>query len=269
MKKPQIGIIGVGMVGGSLQRYFESKKIQPKLFDKYKKIGSPAEVRQSKTVFICVPTPFHKTKGFDDSALLDAISLFTKPMIIVIKSTVLPGTTDALQKKFPQHRFLFNPEFLVEKKADHDTCHPDRQIVGYTSKSLSIAEEVLDLLPHAPSKFIVQAAEAEMIKYFGNAFLGLKVTFANQMYDLCQVLGIDYGKVNLCAGSDPRIGISHLDVQHGGYRGYGGKCLPKDIGALLILAKKNHAPLPLLDSAARYNDDLLEKQNIKNPENPC
>lgn len=278
LKDLKLGIVGVGMVGGALQRYFEKKGFKPLLYDKGKNLGSPEEVNQADIIFICVPTPFNKEKGpalnraegsgsgFDLSCIEDACSNIKGQKIIVIKSTVWPGTTEKLQQKYPQHKFLFNPEFLVEEKADEGMQNPDRQIVGYTEESREFAEKILDLLPKAPFEKIIKAREAEMVKYFGNTWLSTKVIFANQMYDLCQKLGVNYDRIKEAAVADKRIGPSHLDVHHGDYRGYGGKCLPKDIRALIQFADEHGIDLKLHKMVEEINNQLMKDQGIEDPE---
>jgi UDPglucose 6-dehydrogenase len=187
--------------------------------------------------------------------------------VIVIKSTVLPGTTEAYQLRYPQHCLLFNPEFLREASAYKDFVRPDRQLVGYTAQSRHLADSLLTILPEAPYTATMTAREAEMTKYVTNVFLALKVTFANEMYDLCAALDIDYNLVREAAAADERIGPSHLDVFDGGYRGYGGKCLPKDTKALLALADRLDVPLRLVRTADRTND-LLRLAGLGEPASP-
>src|SRR3989338_2111917 len=191
-KKFTTGIIGVGMVGGALAHVLE----KPLLFDSGKNLGSMAEVSKADILFICVPTPYdEKKKGFDVSIVEEVFSKIKGEKIVVIKSTVTPGTTEYFQKKYPQHRFLFNPEFLTEVTADQDMRYPDRQIIGHTKESYNAAGELMQMLPIAPFERIMPATEAEMVKYFGNTWFSTKVVFANQMYDLCQALGVDYDTV--------------------------------------------------------------------------
>ena len=108
----KIGIVGVGMVGGALQRYFEKKGIKPLLYDKGRELGSIDQVNEADVIFLCVPTPFEN--GFDLSYVEEACRNIKGEKIIVIKSTVVPWTTEKLQKQYPQHKFIFNPEFLTE-----------------------------------------------------------------------------------------------------------------------------------------------------------
>jgi len=258
-QKFKIGILGLGMVGGALQRYFEKKRIDVFKYDKGRNIGSVKEVNQADVIFICVPTPFVEGIGPDLSYVEDACNNVLGNKIIVIKSTILPGTTARLQKKYPQHKFLFNPEFLVEEKADECMQNPERQIIGYTDLSRQTGEDILAILPKAPYERIVRAIEAEMIKYFGNTFLSTKVIFSNQMYDLCKALGIDYEIVRECVAEDKRITPSHMDIFHGGYRGYGGKCLPKDTKSLITFADEHGVDLKLLKIVEDINSDLIKK----------
>lgn len=266
-KYKKLGVLGVGMVGGALQRYFENiRGIKLFLYDKYKNIGSENDIQQADIIFICVPTPYDQQKGFDASAVKEVLDLLRGEKIVVIKSTVLPGTTEFFQKKYPQHKVLVNPEFLTESTADQDMKYPDRQIIGYTKNSYSVAGEIMQLLPLAPFERIVPATEAEMIKYFGNTWFAVKVAYANQMYDLCRKLNLDYNRVKECVAADKRIGRSHLDVWHGGYRGFGGKCLVKDNRALIQFADKLGINLKINKLIEEINNELMKMQNIDDPE---
>jgi len=264
----KIGIIGVGMVGGALQRYFEKKEgVELFLYDKGKSLGSPDETNKAEAVFICVPTPYSRDgKGFDLSYVEDAFSTLQGEKVVVIKSTVMPGTTEMLQQKYPQYKVLMNPEFLTEETADQDMCYPDRQIVGYTEKSQTVAGDVMQILPLAPFERILPVTEAELVKYFGNTWFSVKVSFANQMYDLCQKLGVDYDRMVEAAAADKRIGRTHLNVFHKGYRGYGGKCLPKDIKALIQLADAKGVDLKIHKIAELINEELMRQQGIEDSE---
>ncbi len=261
--KYTVGIMGTGMVGGSLKRYFESSGAALFTFDKGKSEGSVADVNKADVIFICVPTPYEEaTGGFDLSYVREAIGSITGEKIVVIKSTVLPGTTEKLQAEFPQHKVLFNPEFLTEQTADQDMRFPDRQLIGYTKKSFTVATDILTMLPLAPFERALPATEAEMVKYYGNTWFSTKVVFANQMYEICQKLGIEYDSVKDAAAADKRIGRSHLEVFHKGYRGYGGKCLPKDTRALIQLGDQLGAEMLLLKRVEELNNSLRAAQDL-------
>ncbi len=255
-KNYKIGIIGIGMVGGALKKYFESAGKKLFLHDKFKKISSVQEVNKADIIFITVPTPYGEKRGFDDSAIKEALRIIKGNKIVVIKSTVLPGTTEKLQRKYPQHKILFNPEFLTEVSSDQDMRYPDRQIVGYTKKSYNVAKDVLQILPLAPFERIIPAIEAEMAKYYGNCWFSVKVIYANQIYDLCQKLGINYDRVMECAAADKRIGKTHLEIFHKGYRGYGGACLPKDTKSLIRFGDEKGIEMRLLKIVEEINNQL-------------
>jgi UDPglucose 6-dehydrogenase len=250
--------MGAGVVGGSLLTYLESQGSDVAAYDPPKGLDALTSVERADILFICVPTPYTPGVGFDDSFVLEAARKINGSKSVVIKSTVLPGTTDMLQERFPQHRFLFNPEFLREVSAYDDFIAPDRQIVGCTAVSRGDADLVLSLLPRAPFERICSASEAEMAKYVANSFLAVKVSYANEVFDLCARMGITYEQVRDMVAADVRIGGSHMDVFDAGYRGYGGKCLPKDSKSLLDLARSFGVDMQVLGAADRVNGNLRE-----------
>jgi UDPglucose 6-dehydrogenase len=238
----KIGLCGLGWVGGTMRAYFAQTEHQMFLYDKFKGIGSVAELNQADVIFVAVPTPFAEG-GYDDSAVRSALGFIADGKVVVLKSTVMPGSTERFQKQYPQKTILFNPEFLTEKNANEDFCHPERQLIGYADwRGKEVAQLILSVLPYAPYSRIMLATEAEMVKYFSNVFLAARVTFANQMFDICQAAGVNYTRVKDAAAQDSRIGASHFDVFDNDYRGYGGHCLPKDTRALIEFAKSPGGP---------------------------
>jgi len=265
-QKLKIGIYGVGVTGGALKKYFESKSnVQLFLYDK-KLLGSLEEVNRAEFIYICLPTPYVPGKGCDTSIVEEGIRQLSGKKVIIIKSTVIPGTTDRLQKKYSQHRFLFNPEFLTEATAEYDMFNPDRQIVGYTKRSYNLAKEILRQLPLAPYEAIVPARVAEMIKYATNTWFAVKVAMNNELYDLAKKIGFseqEWEAVVSGLAADKRVGRSHLEIMHKGKRGYWGKCLPKDMKAFLEFAKQYGVEMPVRQAANDYNDKLLKSQGLK------
>jgi UDPglucose 6-dehydrogenase len=257
------GIIGVGVVGSAVRNYLQLTGICPLLYDPFKELGSVEEINQADLVYICVPTPYVGDRGFDGKAVATALSLLRGEKTVVIKSTVIPGTTERLQREYPQHQILFNPEFLREASADADFLTPDRQIVGFCGDGSVRATDVLAALPRAPYEAVVPASAAELTKYATNAFLALKVIFGNELFDLCQGLSTDYEVVKEGIGADERIGMSHLDVLDAGYRGYGGKCLPKDTRSLLDLADDLGVEMRLLAAAHEVNSRLRAPTSLR------
>jgi UDPglucose 6-dehydrogenase len=256
-----IAVMGTGIVGGSLLAHLQEQGRDVRAYDPPKGLGSLDDLAEADAVFVCVPTPYTNGRGFDDSFLLSALNHIPGKKLVVIKSTVLPGTTDLMQERFQQHRFMFNPEFLREATALEDFLRPDRQIVGVTPKSRSEAPAVMAMLPRAPFERICPASEAEMAKYVANSFLAVKVSYSNDIFDLCQRLAVDYGTVRDIVAADVRIGTSHMDVLDSGYRGYGGKCLPKDSKSLLDLASAAGVELTVLRAADRVNAVLRGEEN--------
>jgi len=267
MKNNQkIGIFGVGMVGGSLKRYFEKQEnVELFLYDK-KGLGSLEELNKADFIYVCLPTPYTKEKGCDISIIEEGISQLSGQKVIIIKSTVVPGTTQKMQDKFPQHKFLFNPEFLTEATADYDMFNPDRQIIGYTEQSFGLAKEILDQLPLAPYEDVVPTRVAEMIKYANNTWFAVKVAMNNELYDLAKKVGFsqeEWEEVVSGIATDKRVGRTHLTIMHKEKRGYFGKCLPKDMKALLKFAEDYGVQMPVRKSANDYNDKLLNSQDLK------
>ena len=279
MHSPKIGIIGVGWVGSQIKRYFEEikgYKIGENLFcfdiDPKKCAG---DINFSDIIFVTVPTPRNSQDGSCDLSIVDnAVSKIKGEKIVVIKSTVPPGTTENLQKKYPQHKFLFNPEFLSESTAWQDMLRPDRQIVGFTEESLDAAFLVLSLLPKAPfmspwgqgtyHRIRIAATEAELIKYAGNIHFVRKVNWANALAKAAEKLGVDYENIRKGLAADHRIGDSHLDVNHGGYKGWGGYCFPKDLDAFIQFSKNQSLGdiAELLIADRDFNEDLLNAQGL-------
>jgi UDPglucose 6-dehydrogenase len=255
----KIGIAGLGFVGGSVRQWFENHtSYELYLFDLYKNIGSIEELNKADVIFVAVPTPFVVGEGYDDSAVKMALAYIADGKTVVIKSTVMPGSTAKFQKQYPNKTVLFNPEFLRELTAHDDFNNPDRQLVGYVDElGRCKAHGVMSLLPHAPHRRVLPSTDAELVKYFGNVFLASKVIFANQMFDICQAAGVDYDSVKESAAKDLRIGESHLNVHDLGYRGYGGHCFPKDTRALLQYAKNMGVDVDFLESIERINKKLM------------
>jgi len=279
MAKPKIGIIGVGMVGGPIKRYFEEFRGYQRgkdllCYDIDPKKGLFDDVSQADIVFICVPTPASPNGQFNLSAVESALDMVGRQgkvgKIIVIKSTILPTSTAYFQKLYPKHKIVFNPEFLTESQAWHDFIRPDRQIIGYTQASFGASSAVLSLLPQAPymtpwghgcyTPNRSSSTEAEMAKIAANVFGAVKVSFGNILADVAFALkdyskqkglesDVEYDNIRKIIAADHRIGDSWLDVSYGDYCGFGGYCFPKDFNSFI-----------------HFLDELIEKigKNKKN-----
>jgi len=259
MKQPTVGIIGYGMVGKAVGAWFKKAAI----YSLHQYRDGLEKVNAADVVFLTVPTPYSARAGYSLSALEHATKRITGKKIVVLKSTVLPGTTVELQCKYPQHTWLFNPEFLRDATNVWDFLHPDRQIIGMprnTAKHRKAAKLVMRMLPKAPYEAITTSTEAELIKLGANCFLATKIVYANMLYDLCKRTGSDYEQVKNGIGNDPRITTSMMKVGLDGYRGYHKKCFPKDMSAMIWYGKKTKHRLALLETADAINWKLLPKR---------
>ena len=267
--RQKIGIIGIGIVGAPIARYFEEIKGLKRgknlfLFDTDPAKNFNDDVNQADIVFVSVPTPPSNDGSSDLSALESAFQKLTGNKIAVIRSTVTPGTTENFQKKYWAHKILFNPEFLDAKFNWEQFIKPSRQIIGSTTESKNVSGLILSLLPEAPFKSEIGATEAELVKYASNVHYARKVNFVNIIANLAEKLGADYDNIRQAMAADHRIGNSHLDPNFGGYRGFGGHCLPKDILALTAsleaVGLKEEADLIKKDYD--YNEKLLKEQGL-------
>jgi UDPglucose 6-dehydrogenase len=262
----KIGIIGVGILGGTAKVFYEESGREVFCYDKFKNIGSIEEVNNADIIFVCVPTPRKADNKLDISIVEEAVGYVSgEEKIIVIRSTVPVGTTDNLQRRHSKHKLLHNPEFLTEDKRWFDFRNPRFQIVGYTAQSEGVAQGVMGVLPTVPHLTKVKtmpATATEMFKLVRNGWLCNKNSYWNQIYDLCQALHVDYQFIKECAEFDPWIGPEHLEIWHKKKRGFNGGCLPKDSEGLVTEAHENNVHLSILEEVIRFNSELLASQNI-------
>jgi len=261
-----IGIMGYGVVGQATGLGFKSKGHTLFYYDKFKETESLESVAEkSDFILLCLPTPYKDNK-IDLSIIDETVELLSKvtdgtDKIVIIKSTVIPGTTEGLGKKYPKTKFAFNPEFLTEANANLDFLNPDRVVVG--ADAGEVGQRVVALyekdFPEVPV-FISDSKSAEMVKYMANCLLATKVIFANEFFDLCQQLGIDYPKVKEMVVADRRIGKSHLDIT-ATFRGFGGKCFPKDMIAIMAVFKELGVDDFLLETVWQKNLKIRKEKD--------
>ena len=259
----KIGFIGQGFIGKAYADDYEARGFSTVRYAKEEPyVGNKDRIAECDIVLVAVPTPT-TPQGFDSSIVEEVLKLVGKGKVAVIKSTLLPGTSEKLQELFPDITVLHSPEFLRARSAGEDVKNPDRNIVGIskdTPEQRKVAEEVLKTFPHAPYNVIVLSRESELIKYAGNVFLAMKVVFANMLHDLSVKIGADYEVVQKAFGADPRIGSTHLAVNFEGGRGAGGYCFIKDFAAFNELYEKyagDSAGLAALKGFEMKNKDLL------------
>lgn len=273
--KKNIGIIGNGFVGKAIANGFA---LHANVFvhdkDVSKTIHSLEEVvNNCNYIFIAVPTPMESVEGgkinlsIIDSVLDEIYTVEKTPafsyenIVFVIKSTVIPGTTDSYRKKWPKFRIVFNPEFLTERSANLDFINANRIVLGGDERDCKFVEKLYrDRFPY--TKVVsTDAKSAEMIKYACNCFFATKVSFMNEIRLLSDSLGCNWDDVLHGFISDGRIGNSHIDVPgHDGDFGFGGKCFPKDINAFMQCFVDNDID-PLVLSAA-WERNKVVRNNI-------
>jgi UDPglucose 6-dehydrogenase len=251
----KIAVIGTGMVGGQVASWFKDCLT----YDTEKQSDTWDECLRADCFFLCLPTPYVEGKEYDLSYLEDTIAKIPDNKLIVLKSTLNPGTTDYFQDKYPNKLFMFSPEFLTELSAEDDFRRPDMQILGITHQSEHLATKVMLLLPPAPCMRIVSAVDAEWVKKIRNAYYATKVIFFNEVHDIVKAIpSSHYETIRSVIVEDPNVGNSHSFVKHKGYRGFGGKCLPKDLYSLIEFADKIGIEVDLLKRVKKINYKLHE-----------
>ena len=234
----------------------------------------------ARFIFICVQTPSLSSGRIDIRPLKSACRDVSKLLrtsrdrkVVVVKSTVVPSTTESIVKQILElgsgkkagsgFGLCMNPEFLQEGRALKDSMEPSRVVVGSHDKSAGDALMRL-YAPIKSDKIRTDLTTAEMIKYASNAFLATKITYANEIANICSRLGIDSETVLAAAGKDPRIGPLFLNPG----LGFGGSCLPKDVKALRHKSRAMDYPAKLLTAVLAVNDEqpieavLLAKQAL-------
>jgi UDPglucose 6-dehydrogenase len=223
-------------------------------------------VEGSNVVFICVGTPPRSTGEANLIAVERSAETVARhadgPIVIAEKSTVPAGTAERIAASISRLRpdgafsLVSNPEFLREGKAVEDSLRPDRILVGSDSpEALGVMRSVFEPLVAQGARLIeTDLRTAEMAKHACNAFLALKISFANALARLCEAAGADIVAVTDIMGSDPRIGPAHLQAG----LGYGGSCFPKDLLAFSRLADRLGYDFPLLREIARINDEAAD-----------
>lgn len=261
----RIGFIGQGWIGKHYADDFEARGydvVRYALESAY--VANKERIAECDITFVAVPTP--TVKGvFKIDYVRDALKNIGAGKIAVIKSTILPGTTDMLQGEYPDIFLFHSPEFLVEKTAAYDAAHPNRSIIGMpidTPEYREKAEEVLKVLAPAPYARIMSARDAEFVKYAGNCFLFTKVMFMNILFDLVEARKGDFGAIRDALIHDPRIGESHTEPLHDGGRGAGGDCFIKDFEAFRAMYARevgDERGMGILKAEAEKNIELLAR----------
>lgn len=273
-------VIGLGFVGSALHKSFALKKVAPLGgYDRFKNggIGSLEECMCSPIIFLCLPTLYDEIRGeYDKTAIRETLENLSKHNysgVVVLKSTVEPGTTEDLSKTYPDLTIIHNPEFLSAATAFIDFHNQTHIVLGQgqncSNESLKVVHDFY--ATYYPDAVISEckSVESESMKSFVNSFYAVKIQFFNELYLLCQNIGADFETIKRLMMKNDWINPMHTQVPgHDGKLSYGGACFPKDTNALLQCMKKNESPHQVLEGCVRerniLRDDKAANENLDN-----
>ena len=249
-----LGIIGLGVVGSAIRHGFETLGHDVFVHD-LKLETNVQDILNTEICYICVPTPYQDDSPDNsyvvDSVIEDLVKL-NYSGIIAIKSTILPGSTENFQSKYPSNKICFVPEFLRERCAEddfisnHDVC-----VVG--TEDSEIFEAIKISHGNFPEVFVqTTPTEAEFIKYFNNTFAAALITYANSFYEVCKRVGANYDIVRSAIMHRSFMPTHYLDCDET-LRGFGGPCLPKDTKAFNSLIKSLNLDIDFFDTLLKEN----------------
>jgi len=261
--KKIVGVIGNGFVGESqIFAFSPISEIRVYDVDPLKSTHTKEETHESDFIFVCVPTPMDMGGNQDLSYIEKVFRDSKEGPIYIIKSTVLPGTTEMLQRQYPHLNIIFSPEFLTERTAKLDMLTQARVIFG-GDKALTERVEELFSERFMNRHFIhTDSKTAEFIKYMNNTFFATKVSLMNEYYRLAQLVDVNWDDALYGFASDGRVGDSHLHVPGpDGKVGFGGTCFPKDINALINMSKEVGVNMNVLEAAWKTNLEIRPEQD--------
>ncbi|MCK9626671.1 MAG: hypothetical protein M0R23_09500 [Bacteroidales bacterium] len=244
----KIGIVGYGHVGKAMHALFTSATV----YD-ITGIGSKEEINASDVVFVCVPTP-SKKDGSCDTSIVEEVISWINAKLIILRSTVYIGFTDEMMEKYNKE-IVFQPEYYGETVAHPFANLSDRSWLSFggSKNGINIAIQAYQSIMNSNVRiYQADAKTVELAKYMENAYLALKVTFCNEMYDVAKAFDISYNEAREIWLADPRIGSSHTFVYEDN-RGYGGSCLPKDVASVIKQADEKSINIDLLKAMVSKN----------------
>jgi UDPglucose 6-dehydrogenase len=250
MNPKSVAIVGFGAVGRALQQLFPEAVI----YDEPLELGSRAEVNACEFAFVCVPTP-QAPDGSCDTSIVEDVATWLESDVIILRSTVSVGTTERLSLQTGK-RIVFQPEYGPAETPDHpfNNLRNVRWLIlgGARADTIAVADLYKTTFNADIAIYQTDSRTAELTKYMENAFLAMKVAFCNEFYDIASRLDVDYNELRELWLLDPRIGRSHTFVFPDD-RGFGGKCLPKDLSAIIALACDAGVDTSLLRGVERSN----------------
>ena len=275
----KIGIIGNGFVGSSVSFGFSPQTgcdADVKVYDKdvSKSTHTLDEVvNDSNFIFLSAPTPSNQDGSISLDIIYDVFEDIHNVIdyekdnqpIILIRSTITPGTTSKIQVKYPKMNIVFNPEFLTERSAKYDFINQSRFIVGGSWGNTMMVENLYKWRFGESTPVIkTNYQTAELIKYMNNCFFATKVSFLNEMYQIAEKCGANWEEAVEGFVRDGRIGHSHMNVPGpDGKFGFGGSCFPKDIQAMINFADSLGISSDVLRGAWKKNLEVRPEEDWK------
>jgi UDPglucose 6-dehydrogenase len=254
MEDYTVGIIGAGVVGQSLIKLFESASIPVAVYDPARWLSTPQDaINRCRFAFVCVPTPM-ASDGSCDTSIVEEVVEWCESDVIVIRSTVAPGTTDRLRYRTGK-RIVFQPEYIGETVAHPLVDHNDHGfsvLGGLPCDIMHVANLYMRIFNAYHRFYFCSAMCAELAKYMENAFYAIKVTFCNEFFDIAKAFNVDYNELREVWLADPRISRDHTFV-YPDNRGFSGKCLPKDTSAIIAAAHARGKATELLSAVMKMN----------------
>lgn len=262
-----VGFIGQGWIGKNYADNFEARGFESVCYGlESEYIANKDKIAECDIVCIAVPTP-STPEGFSLEHVRSALALVGKKKTVVVKSTLACGSTEQLQKDFPELYIFHVPEFLREAYARYDVDNPHRLFIGIPTKYVTNqtyverAELIKDIMPEASYTRILASHEAEFLKYTHNTIGYSTVLFTNMLYELGRSLDVEWDLVREAILNNPWFPEKYLSPGHQGGRGAGGDCFIKDFAAFTEMYKERISGDPsgvaLLNAMVRKNNQLL------------
>jgi len=253
-----IAIAGYGFVGHAVankfKRHMEIVVVDPKLGPE-----TVSDYAGVTGVVVCVNTPQSSDGSCDYSRIVDVLQTVSSEIPVVIKSAVDLDGVVAIKKQFSDHAITYSPEFLRQDTADEDFENQDFVIFGGGNQNFW--KKIWHTAFGEIECYFVSDIEASIVKYAENSYLAMKVSFFNQLYDLCKQVNADFDSVRESLCRDTRINSDHSYVTE--QRGWGGHCFPKDTAAMVKLCRDKGVPFTLIEESIAYNKQIRKQREDK------
>jgi len=253
-----IAIAGYGYVGKAYYEVFKNY-YQLEIVDPAYNTKKILDIKDLKAVICCVGTPEDQNGACDGTQIFQVLTDTPDNIPVLIKSTISIDIWNQIVAKYPTRKIAFSPEFLRAASATEDLANSNMFIVS--GSGVDFWRKFFKKRFPKTKIHLYSAEEAILIKYFRNSYLATKVSFFNQVYDLCETYNIDFDCVRQGVCDDTRIGHSHSFVDAETARGWGGFCFPKDTAALLTMANQEKINLSVLKEAVEYNKKIKLDNN--------